>query len=95
MELLGRKEENRLISVSVCLCGCITVYVNCSIKNLADMSHMFVQSEQGGCEYCWILYKKIEVWMARWLKAWHHRQLCSSACGWLLQIICPCLEKEL
>ena len=42
MELLGRREENSLIRVSVCLCGCIAVYLNCSIKNLAEMSHMFV-----------------------------------------------------
>ena len=59
MELLGRKEENRLIIVSVCLCGCITVYMNCGIKNLAEMSYMFVQSGQSGCECCWILYKQI------------------------------------
>ena len=34
------------------------VNMNCGIKNLAEMSHMFVQSEQGGCECCWILYKQ-------------------------------------
>ena len=67
MELLGKKEENSLISVS--LCGCITMYMNCGFKNLAEMSHMLVQSKQGGCECCWILYKQIEVWMTRWLKA--------------------------
>ena len=61
MELLGRKEENKLINVSVCLYGCVTVYMNCGIKNLAEISHMFVQSGKGGCECCWILYKLIEV----------------------------------
>ena len=50
------------------------VNMNCGIKNPAEMSHMFVQSEQGGCECCWILYKQTEVWMVRWLKAWHHLQ---------------------
>ena len=95
MELLGRKEENSLNSVSVRLCGCITVYMNCGIKNLAEMSHVFVQSGQGGFECCWVLYKQIEVWMAIWLKAWHHWQLYASACGWLLQMIYLCLKREL
>ena len=75
MGLFERNEENSLICVSVCLCGCITVYMNCGIKNLAEMSHMFVQSGQGGCECCWISDKQIEVWMVRWLKAWYHQQL--------------------
>ena len=39
MELLGKKEEN---SVSVCLCGCIMVYMNCGIKNLVEMSHVLM-----------------------------------------------------
>ena len=95
MELLRRKEENSLISVSMCLCGCITVYMNCGIKNLAEISHMFVQSGQGGCACRWILYKQIEISVARWLKVWYHRQLCASSCGWLLQMICLCLKKEL
>ena len=83
MELLGRKEKNSLISVSVCLRGCITVYMNCGIKNL-EMSHMFVQSGQDGCEYCQILYKQMEVWMARWLKVCHHRQLCACQYLWMV-----------
>ena len=49
IELLEKKEENGLISVSVYLCGCITVYTNCDIKNFAEMSHMILQSGQGGC----------------------------------------------
>ena len=57
MELLGRKEKNSLISVSVSLCGCIKMYMNCGINNFAELSHMFVQNRQGGCECCCILYK--------------------------------------
>ena len=57
MELLGRKEKNSLISVSVSLCGCIKMYMNCGINNFAELSHMFVQNGQGGCECCCILYK--------------------------------------
>ena len=35
-------------------------YVRMS-RSLALRSHMFVQSEQGGCEYCWIWYRLIKL----------------------------------
>ena len=49
-----------VISSWVYHCG----YVRMS-RSLALRSHMFVQSEQGGYEYCWIWYRLVKLWMAK------------------------------
>ena len=43
-------------------------------------SHMFVQSEQGGYEYCWIWYRLIRVWIVKWWRVWCHWQHCANFC---------------
>ena len=50
----------------VCPYWCIWVRVGSGSRSLAVSNHMFVQSEQGGYEYCWIWFRLIKVWMAKW-----------------------------
>ena len=64
-------------------------------RSLAVRSHMFVQSEQGRYEYCWIWYRLIKVWMAKWWRVWCRWQQCANFCVWWLWVVCPCLKKEL
>ena len=51
-----------------------------SARNPAGKSHIFVQSEQGGYEYCWIWYRLIRVWMAKCLRVVSLATLCQFLC---------------
>ena len=62
------------IAVSGCVCVCS------GARNPAMKSHMFVQSEQGGDEYCWIRYRLIKVWMVKWWRVWCHWKHCANFC---------------
>ena len=48
------------VYIDVCVC------VGSSVRNPAVRSQMFMQSKQGGYEYCWIWYRLIGIWMAKW-----------------------------
>ena len=48
-----------------------------------------------GYEYCWIWYRLIKVWMAKWWRVWCHWQQCANFCVWWLWVVCPCLRKGL
>ena len=58
------------ISLWVCPYWCMWVHVGGGARSLTVRSHIFVQSEQGSYEYCWILFRLIKVWMAKWWRVW-------------------------
>ena len=77
-------EENRGVT-TVVICGYVRISVcgyvrGSSFRCLAVRHHMFVQSEQGGYEYCWIWCRLIKTWMARWWRVWRRWQQCASFC---------------
>ena len=39
-----------------------------------------MQSEQGGYEYCWIWYRLIRVWMAKWWRVVSLATFCQFLC---------------
>ena len=83
------------ISLCVCLYWCICMCVGSGAMNPVVKSHMFVQSEKGGYEYCWFCYRLIRVWMAKWWRVCCHWKHCANFCIWLLWVVCQCLRKEL
>ena len=83
------------ISLWVCPYWRMWVHVGSGARSLAVRSHIFVQSEQGGYEYCWIWYRLIKVWMAKWCRVWCRWQQCANFCVWWLWVVCPCLRTEL
>ena len=53
-------------------CRCVWVCEGSGVRSPAMRSHMFLQSEQGSYECCWIWCRLIRVWMARWWRVWCH-----------------------
>ena len=83
------------MSLWVWLYWCMWVRVDSGSRSLVVRSHMFVQSEHGGYEYCWIWYRLIRVRMAKWWRLWCCLQQCANFCAWWLSVVCICLRKEL
>ena len=51
-----------------------------------------MQSEQGGYEYCWIWYRLIRVWMAKWWRVVSLATFCQFLCIIAVSTL-PMLEK--
>ena len=64
----------------ICPYLCMWVRMGSGSRSFAVRHHMFVQSEQGGYEYCWIWCRLIKVWMARWWRVWCCWQQCANFC---------------
>ena len=79
----------------VCPYWCMWVRMGSGSRSFAVRHHMFVQSEQGCYEYCWIWCRLTKVWMARWWRVWCRSQQCANFCVWWLWVVCPCLRKGL
>ena len=47
---------NMGVSLWVCLYWCMRAGVGSSVRNPAVRSHIFMQTRQDGCEYCWTWY---------------------------------------
>ena len=78
-------EEETGVTIVVILpwvydCGYVCICVGSGARSLVVRCHMFVQREQGGYECCWIWYRLIKVWIAKWWRVWCHRQRCANFC---------------
>ena len=79
----------------VCPYWCMWVRMGSGSRSFALRHHMFVQSEQGGYEYCWIWCRLTKVWMAILWRVWCRWQQFPNFCVWWLWVACPCLRKGL
>ena len=73
----GIEEKTGVTTVVICgyirigVCGCVWLVVRHHMFCMSCCeAHIFVQSEQGGYEYCWIWCRLIKVWMTKSWRVW-------------------------